>query len=87
VHTTAGLLTIATSVFVLLVTWFPLRRRMSAVALDASTALAGAGIALGGLWLLTDVGTASWLVTPPFLALCAIAHRRAMWAGDGPLRT
>ncbi len=50
-------------------------------------ALAGAGLGIGGLLLLDDVGTASWIAAPLVLAIVAPLHVRALFAGDGPFRT
>jgi hypothetical protein len=86
VQTTLGIAVIAVAVALLVTVWFPLRRRLSPAASDVCSALAGAAIGAGGLLLLTDVGINSWLLTPPFLALCAVVHRRALFAGTGPLR-
>ena len=50
-------------------------------------ALAGAGIGVGGLLLLDDVGTASWIAAPAVLAVVAPLHVRALFARGGPFRT
>ena len=42
---------------------------------------------IGGLLFLDDVSTASWVLTPVLLALGAVVHARALFAGEGPFRT
>lgn len=84
---TAGITTIFASVAALVAVWFPLRSRLHRFVADVLSAVGGAGIGVGGLLLLTDVGTASWLLTPEVLALVTVLHRRALFAGTGPLRT
>ena len=54
---------------------------------DPLLALAGVGVAIGGLLLLSDVSVASWIVAPLFLAVASVVHVRALFAGSGPLRT
>ena len=54
---------------------------------DPLLALAGVGVAVGGLLLLSDVSVASWIVAPLFLAVASVVHVRALFAGSGPLRT
>jgi uncharacterized membrane protein SirB2 len=72
---------------VLLVAAFPLRTRLHPHVVDALLAISGAGIAVGGLLFLDDVGVASWVFAPVFLAIGAIAHVRALFAGEGPFRS
>jgi len=86
-HPLGGWMIIAVSTAVVSYTWFGLRGKVSRSVSDGLSALAGAGLGVGGLLVLTDVSTASWLAAPPFLAICAAAHRRALFAGGGPLRT
>jgi hypothetical protein len=71
----------------LLVAAFPLRTRLQPRVVDALLAISGAGIAVGGLLFLDDVGVASWVFAPVFLAIGAIAHVRALFAGAGPFRS
>jgi hypothetical protein len=54
---------------------------------DVVIGLAGAGVAVGGLLFLDEAGVASWIVAPVFLAIAAIVHVRALFAGAGPFRT
>jgi hypothetical protein len=75
------------SAVLLLAAAVPLRTRLRPRLVDCLLALAGAGIGLGGLFLLDDVGPASWIVAPVFLAVGAIAHVRALFAASGPFRT
>jgi hypothetical protein len=66
---------------------FPLRTRLRPRLVDLLLAVSGAGVAVGGLLFLDDVGRASWVFAPVFLAAGAVAHVRALFAGAGPLRT
>jgi hypothetical protein len=54
---------------------------------DALLAVEGAGLAVGGLLLIDDVGTWSWVVGPAVLAIITPIHVRTLFAGDGPFRT
>jgi hypothetical protein len=78
---------LAASTLLLLAAAFPLRTRLPDRAVDVLLALAGAGVGVGGLLFLDDVGIASWIFAPVFLAAGAIAHVRALFAGAGPFRT
>ncbi len=69
------------------VTALVLRTRWSARTVDVVMALAGAGMGVGGLLLLDDVSVGSWVFAPLVLAVVAPAQVRALFAGDGPLRT
>jgi hypothetical protein len=66
---------------------FPLRTRLRPRLVDLLLAVSSAGVAVGGLLFLDDVGRASWVFAPVFLAAGAIAHVRALFAGAGPFRT
>lgn len=72
---------------VLVLATFPLRTRLRPRVVDALLALGGAGTGVGGLLFLTDVEPASWVVAPALLAIAAVAHVRALFAGEGPFRT
>jgi hypothetical protein len=86
-HPTAGIaLILAAGVFAI-VTGGWLRLTLPRPATDALMALAGAGIGVGGLLLLDDVGTASWIAAPAVLAIVAPLHVRALFARGGPFRT
>ena len=78
--------TIAVSTAIILVTWLRLQGKASERVVDIGSAIGGAGLAVGGLLLFDDPGVTSWVLTPPVLALAAVAHRRALFAGEGPLR-
>ena len=86
-HPVTGVLIIAVASVVALTVAGPLRRTLPRPAVDALMALAGAGLGIGGLLLLDDVGTASWIAAPFVLAIVAPLHVRALFAGDGPFRT
>jgi hypothetical protein len=63
------------------------RTRAPRIVVDGLLALAGAGVGTGGLLFLSDVNWGSWVAAPAFLAVAAIVHVRALFAGTGPLRT
>jgi hypothetical protein len=75
------------SVALLLVASLALRTRLRPIVVDVLVGLAGAGVGVGGLLFLDEVGVASWIVAPAFLAIAAIVHVRALFAGAGPFRT
>jgi orotate phosphoribosyltransferase-like protein len=75
------------SAALLLVASLVLRTRLRPIVVDVVVGLAGAGVAVGGLLFLDEVGVASWIVAPVFLAIAAIVHVRALFAGAGPFRT
>jgi hypothetical protein len=75
------------SVALLLVASLVLRTRLRPIVVDVVIGLAGAGVAVGGLLFLDEAGVASWIVAPVFLAIAAIVHVRALFAGAGPFRT
>lgn len=64
-----------------------LRDRVSRVWIDLMMCLGGAGVAVGGLLFLEDVGLASWVVAPLILAAGAFGQWRVLFAPGGPLRT
>jgi hypothetical protein len=64
-----------------------LRTRVRLIVADGLVGLAGAGVGVGGLLFLDEAGVASWIVAPVFLAIAAIVHVRALFAGAGPFRT
>ncbi len=78
---------LAPSVVLLLVASLAMRTRLRPTLVDVLIGLAGAGVGVGGLLFLEDVGVASWIVAPVFLAIAAIVHVRALFAGSGPFRT
>ncbi len=70
-----------------LVTGAWLRTRLPRLAIDATMALAGAGIGVGGLLFRHHVGLSSWIVGPVLVAVIALLQVRALFAGEGPFRT
>jgi hypothetical protein len=86
-HSAAGIAILLSASALALVTGGRLRARLPSPAVDALMALAGAGIGAGGLMMVDDVGTASWIVAPAVLALVAPLHVRALFAREGPFRT
>jgi hypothetical protein len=85
--TSAGWAIIVASSILLLITTFVLRQRLSLIATSALWALAGVGLGLGGVVLVEDPEPSAWVVAPLVLGVGAAAHMRALWAGEGPLRT
>ena len=83
----AGGTTLLVSAIAVLLTAGYLRTRFPRGAVDVLLAVEGAGLAIGGLLLLDDVGTASWFAGPAALAIMTPLHVRALFAGDGPFRT
>jgi hypothetical protein len=86
-HPAAGIAIIVASGVLAVVTGGPLRGSLPRTAIDGSMALAGAGLGVGGLMTLDDVGVASWIVAPLVLAAIAPLHVRALFANGGPFRT
>jgi hypothetical protein len=86
-HPTGGIALILAAGLLAIVTGGWLRLTLPRLATDALMALAGAGIGVGGLLLLDDVGTASWIAAPAVLAVVAPLHVRALFARGGPFRT
>ena len=86
-HPATGIALILGASVLAIVTGGWLRTSLPRPATDALMALAGAGIGVGGLLLLDDVGTASWIAAPAVLAVVAPLHVRALFAGEGPFRT
>jgi hypothetical protein len=82
-----GLAVLATCAFAILLTTFVLRTRLPTRVVDVLLAVEGAGLAAGGLMLLDDVGTGSWVLAPVALAILVPLHVRALFAGEGPFRT
>jgi len=75
------------SVALMSVTLTILRKRLPRRWVDGLIAIGGAGVAVGGLLFLCDVGMASWVVAPLVLASCAVVQWRLLFAPGGPLRT
>ena len=86
-HPAAGFAILVTASVLALVTAGWLRTRLPRTATDATMALAGAGVGLGGLFLRHDVGLSSWVVGPVLVGVIALLHVRALFGGKGPFRT
>ena len=86
-HPAAGIAIVLVASVLAVVIGGRLRTRLPQPAIDMLMAVAGAGIGAGGLLILDDVGTASWVVAPAVLALIAVLHVRALFAREGPFRT
>jgi hypothetical protein len=87
VNPVAGWTIVAASAALTVLTVFGFRTRLAPPAVDGLLALGGAGLGIGGLLVVNDPGLGSWIVGPPALALFAIVHVRALFAGSGPFRT
>jgi hypothetical protein len=86
-HPVAGISIVVVASVLAVVTGGGLRTRLPQPAIDLLMAVAGAGIGVGGLMTLDDVGPASWIVAPTILALIALLQVRALFAREGPFRT
>jgi hypothetical protein len=87
VNPVAGSAIVAMFAVAILVTASSLRTRMPRRVVDVLLALEGAGLAVGGLFLVNEVGTGSWIAGPVALALMTPLHVRVLFAGEGPFRT
>ena len=83
----SGSAILVTSAVAILVTASFVRARLPRRVVDALLALEGADLAAGGLFLVDDVGTGSWIAGPAALALMTPLHVGALFAGEGPFRT
>jgi hypothetical protein len=83
VSTGAGVATIAGSSALGLLTVLVLWRRMPAAAAYALMASCGVGVAVGGLLVQDDVGTASWVVAVVALGVVAPVHARLVFGPPG----
>ena len=86
-HPAAGVVVIVVGSALALLVGGWLRTTLPPAATDALMALAGALIAVGGLLMLDDVNTASWIAGPVMLAVIAPLNVRALFARGGPFRT
>ncbi len=86
-HPEAGIAIVLAASVLAVVTAGRLRASLPRPAIDALMALAGAGIGVGSLMMLDDVGTASWIAAPVVLGTIAPLHVRALFARGGPFRT
>ena len=86
-HPTTGIAVIVAGSTLALAVGGWLRTRLPRIATDALMALAGALIGVGGLLMLDDVNTASWIAAPLALAVIAPLNVRALFARGGPFRT
>ena len=86
-HPTVGVAVIIVGSTLALLVGGWLRTTLPPLAVDALMALAGALIGVGGLLMLDDVNTASWIAGPVMLAVIAPLNVRALFARGGPFRT
>jgi hypothetical protein len=83
VSTAAGVATIVGASALGLLTVFVLWRRLPAAAASAVMAACGIGVAVGGLLVQHDVGTASWVVAVVALGVAAPIHARLVFGPPG----
>jgi hypothetical protein len=83
VSTAAGVTTIVGASALGLLTVFVLWRRLPAAAASAVMAACGTGVAVGGLLVQHDVGTASWVVAVVALGVVAPIHARLVFGPPG----
>jgi hypothetical protein len=83
VSTGAGVATIVGASALGLLTVFVLWRRVPAAAASAVMAACGVGLAVGGLLVQHDVGTASWVVAVVALGVVAPIHARLVFGPPG----
>jgi hypothetical protein len=83
VSTGAGVATIVCASALGLLTVFVLWRRLPAAAAFALIVLCGVGVAVGGLLVQDDVGTASWVVAIVALGVLAPVHARLVFGPPG----
>lgn len=76
---------LAPSALVIVVSAFAVRRPRRLVD-EIPVAVAGAGLGAGALFLQSDVSATAWWATPPLMSALVVAHVRALFRGDGPLR-
>ncbi|HKI29022.1 MAG TPA: hypothetical protein VKB32_06340 [Actinomycetota bacterium] len=81
--TAAGVTTIVGASALGLLTVFVLWRRLPAAAASAVMAACGTGVAVGGLLVQHDVGTASWVVAVVALGVVAPIHARLVFGPPG----
>ena len=81
--TGAGVAAIVGASAIGLLTVFVLWRRLPAAAAFALTAASGIGVAVGGLLVQDDVGTASWVVAVVALGVIAPVHARLVFGPPG----
>ena len=81
--TGAGVATIVGASTLGLVTVFGLWRGLPATAAYALMASCGVGVAVGGLLVQDDVGTASWVVAVVALGVLAPVHARLVFGPPG----
>lgn len=75
------------SVALLGLTLFALRDRLPRRWIDVLVVIGSAGLAVGGLLFLDDVGVWSWVVAPLLMAACGLLQWRLLFAPGGPMRT
>lgn len=81
--TGAGVATIVGASVLGLLTVFVLWRRLRAAAAFAVIAVCGVGVAVGGLLVQDDVGTASWVVAVAVLGVLTPVHARLVFGPPG----
>ena len=87
VEDSLGISTLAVCAVAVSLTASVARTRLVRGLVDVLLAVEGAGLAVGGLLLIDDVSTWSWVVAPTLLAVITPIHVRVLFAGEGPFRT
>jgi hypothetical protein len=82
-----GTVLMAISFALIAVAVWVVRPRAALTAFVMTLVVAGAGLGVGALFFMEDIGTTSWFLTPIVVAVLTVAHTMAMVAGEGPLRT
>ena len=84
---TLGWTMVVASLAFLALVWLSLQHKVSQVAADGMTVVAALGATCGGLLILDDVSTVSWVIGLLVAAVGGVVHRRALFRGAGPFRT
>jgi hypothetical protein len=87
VRTTLGWVVIAIGAVIVVLVVTRLHATLSRRALDIVSFATGVGVGVGGLLVVGDADTWSWIVAPLALGVGAVAQERALFASGGPFRT
>ena len=84
---TLGWVVIAIGAVIVALVVVRLHATLSRRALDVVSFATGVGVGIGGLLVVGDVDTWSWIVAPLVLGIGAVAQERALFTSGGPFRT